>query len=269
VIAVIAPDVRARMDDVTIDTVVLAAAAGVPCMVCAAMMPGGDTGQAHVIGLRERVTGRTLMRFAHPSCSASKIIDVDALPAPTTPPPPPAQQTGLAWAITARATLSPALVFAWDLAHLVGSPIAPTTLLESFRLDGFTATAAPLATLNVPRVASVQLSRSGALMRIVAPDATEDLELANAIISERRIFHVAAKQRYLILIVGVNLGLAETGFDNVEYLLRSGDALAGAVRYVDPELAAQRLRNPTSRWSRISPGARRERRLQRQAGNAS
>ena len=91
----------------------------------------------------------------------------------------------------------------------------------------------------------------------------------DAIISERRIFHVAAKQRYLILIVGVNLGLAETGFDSVEYLLRSGDAVAGAVRYVDPELAAQRLRNPSSRWSRISPGGRRERRLQRQAGNAS
>jgi hypothetical protein len=267
-IASIDPHLRSRLDDQTIDAIVDAVAGGVPCMICSGWLRGGHEDTATVVAVRAQDTGETLVRFAHPACSPSRLIEVQRLPAGVIDPLG-SEELGpdLTWALSARGVLLPTIVLVWDAVSAAQLGVAGGVLLDSLCLEGMRG-GRPIDRLGPPRVKALTARREDLLLIIATPHgeqalAIEELDGAMAAL------HVAARQGEIVLVVGERLGLGGADLDQTDRALIAGDAIAGIVAYRDEELAAVSLRAARRRRRRsrrrgvlsLMPSARRQRRL--------
>jgi hypothetical protein len=266
VIAAIDPHLRVRLDDQTIDAIGHAVAGAVPCMICLGWLHGENDDRASVVALRERETGETLVRFAHPGCSPSRLIEVQRLPGTAGGLDDEGPRADLAWALSARRALLPTIVLVWDTACVAQLDVTGRVLVDSLGLEGMRG-GRPIEQLTPPRLDALSARRDGAALTIRTRYgeealAIEDLEAATPAL------HVAARQRELMLVAGERLALGGSDLDQTDRALICGDAIAAIVAYRDEQLAAVSLRAARRRRRRsrrrllsLLPSERRRTRL--------
>jgi hypothetical protein len=244
VIALIEPELRSLLGEETISAIVKAVDCGVTCMICAGWMDADGDGRASAVALRCASDGDTLIRFAHETCSPSRLIEVAELPdigEPQHTPP----RAELEWALSVRTDVLPMVVLVWALERIEQLEVTGRALLASLRLDGLTG-GQPVETIKPPRVESVSVDREAATLRITTRHGSERLALGDPQ-AARPALQLAAHQEWMLLVVGEHLGLGGRDLAEVDRQLQYGDAVAAIVAYKDDELAAMPMHDGRAR----------------------
>jgi hypothetical protein len=241
------------------------------CMICQAPLPSDPGEVVCVLALRERGSGRKLLRFAHETCSPSRLINVERLPGEVreTPPSAPAG-VELAWALAVRRGALPSVVLAWDAAQITQLEVTGGVLVESLRLEGMSG-GRPIEQIRPPRVDSLSVTRSGTMLVVATIHGQERLALGD-LQTARVALQLAAHQRELMVVVGERLALGRFDLEEADRMLRFGEAFAARAVYHDDELAGLPLRPSRRRCAGrmllgMTPSKRRTRRLHSQPGS--
>jgi hypothetical protein len=283
VIASFCSALREDLDDDTLTAIALEVAGGVCCVVCGAALAGAVSGRANVVAFRMPGSLERAIHYADVSCAPSQLIDVAVLPDDD-------EVAGLigrdfrgvlganeddvdgdagerlSWALSSRTGGLPSIILALDLNQVEDLRVSGLVLLKALRIEGFCG-GRDLETLVAPPTSRVTMSREGEVLSVHTRYGDEQLGLIGDPVL-RDALHLAAVQREILLVVGVDLRLRAGSLDEVERQLQFSGAVAAAVPYSDPELARKplwgsRRHRVGRRLLSITPSARRTRRAQR------